>query len=74
MKLLLTSGGIRNASLHDALVRLLGKPIAECSALLVPTALYGHPQGTPGGPGALSTAVLAARWANSDGSRLACWS
>jgi dipeptidase E len=49
MKLLLTSGGIRNASLHDALVRLLGKPIAECSALLVPTALYGHPQGTPAG-------------------------
>jgi dipeptidase E len=49
MKLLLTSGGISNPSLRDALVRLLGKPIAECSALLVPTALYGHPQGTPAG-------------------------
>lgn len=49
MKLLLTSGGIRNASLQSALVRLLGKPISECSALLVPTAHYGHPQGTPEG-------------------------
>lgn len=49
MKLLLTSGGIRNASLHTALVRLLGKPISECNALLVPTAHYGHPQGTPAG-------------------------
>jgi dipeptidase E len=49
VKLLLTSGGIRNASLLDALVQLLGKPIAECSALLIPTALYGHPQGTPAG-------------------------
>lgn len=49
MKLLLTSSGIRNASLHTALVRLLGKPIGECSALLVPTAHYAHPYGTPEG-------------------------
>ncbi|MGN6526551.1 MAG: Type 1 glutamine amidotransferase-like domain-containing protein [Burkholderiaceae bacterium] len=49
MKLLLTSGGVRNASIHAALVDLLGKPIAECSALLVPTASYGHPQGSPAG-------------------------
>jgi len=49
MKLLLTSAGIRNASLHDALVGLLGKPIADCHALSIPTALYGHPQGTPQG-------------------------
>ena len=27
------SSGIRNASIHDALVALLGKPIAESSAL-----------------------------------------
>lgn len=27
MRLLLTSGGIKNASIHDALVELLGKPI-----------------------------------------------
>jgi dipeptidase E len=49
MRLLLTSGGVRNASIHDALVDLLGKPIAECSALCIPTALYGHPMGTPAG-------------------------
>jgi dipeptidase E len=40
MKLLLTSGGIKNASIHDALVDLLGKPIAESSALCIPTAAY----------------------------------
>lgn len=49
MKLLLTSAGIRNASLHGALLELLGKPIADCHALCIPTAGYGHPQGTPGG-------------------------
>ncbi|WP_448062650.1 Type 1 glutamine amidotransferase-like domain-containing protein [Cellulomonas hominis] len=43
MKLLLTSGGVTNASIHSALVRLLGKPIAECDALVVPTAQWGHP-------------------------------
>ena len=30
MKLLLTSGGIQNPSINDALVDMLGKPIAEC--------------------------------------------
>jgi len=49
MKLLLTSAGIKNASIHDALVELLGKPIADSSALCIPTALYGHPQGSPEG-------------------------
>src|SRR5881397_3006377 len=49
MKLLLTSAGIKNTSIHDALVGLLGKPIAESSALCIPTAGYGHPQGSPGG-------------------------
>ena len=49
MKLLLTSAGIKNASIHDALVDLLGKPIAESNALCIPTAGYGHPQGSPGG-------------------------
>ena len=48
MKLLLTSAGIKNASIHDALVDLLGKPIAECSALCIPTAMYGHPRVGPG--------------------------
>jgi dipeptidase E len=40
MKLLLTSAGISNASIHNALVDLLGKPIAESSALFVPTGVY----------------------------------
>ena len=47
MKLLLTSAGIKNESIHGALVELLGKPISECSALVIPTASYGHPHGGP---------------------------
>jgi dipeptidase E len=47
LKLLLTSAGIKNASIEDALVDLLGKPIADSNALCVPTAQYGHPQVTP---------------------------
>jgi len=47
MKLLLTSAGIKNTSIHNALIDLLGKPIAECSALCIPTAGYGHPQVQP---------------------------
>jgi dipeptidase E len=38
---LLTSAGIKNASIRDALVDLLGKPIAESSALCIPTATHG---------------------------------
>lgn len=45
MKLLLTSAGISNTSIHDALVDLLGKPIAEASALFIPTAIYALPSG-----------------------------
>jgi dipeptidase E len=45
VKLLLTSSGIANASIHDALVDLLGKPIAESSALFVPTGIYPFPGG-----------------------------
>jgi dipeptidase E len=48
MKLLLTSAGIKNQSIKDALVELLGKPIAECSALCIPTGSYGHPMAGPG--------------------------
>ncbi|MDF2628500.1 MAG: peptidase dipeptidase [Symbiobacteriaceae bacterium] len=40
MKFLLTSAGITNTSIHDALVDLLGKPIAESNALCIPTAMY----------------------------------
>ena len=50
MRLLLTSAGIKNPSIHDALVGLLGKPIDESNALCIPTggygSLYGSPQGT----------------------------
>jgi Peptidase E len=48
MKLLLTSAGIKNPSIESALVDLLGKPIAESTALVVPTAAYGHPMSLPG--------------------------
>jgi dipeptidase E len=47
MKLLLTSAGVKNASIHEALVGLLGKPTAESDALCIPTALYGHPMAGP---------------------------
>jgi dipeptidase E len=47
MKYLLTSAGIKNTSIHNALVELLGKPIAESSALCIPTAGYGHPWASP---------------------------
>ena len=45
MKLLLTSSGISNRSIEDALAGLLGKPIAESSALIVPTAIYPFAEG-----------------------------
>jgi dipeptidase E len=46
--MLLTAGGVTNASIRDALVRLLGKPIGESTALCIPTAMYGHPMVGPG--------------------------
>jgi dipeptidase E len=46
VKFLLTSAGIKNPSINDAMLDLLGKPIAECDALCIPTASYGH---APGG-------------------------
>jgi len=49
VKLLLTSAGIKNASINDAMLDLLGKPIADCDALCIPTASYGHaPRGIRG--------------------------
>lgn len=45
MKLLLTDSGIRNESIRTALVRLVGKPLRESSALFVPTAMYAFPGG-----------------------------
>jgi dipeptidase E len=47
MKLLLTSGGITNASIRARLEDLLGKPIEEAVALAIPTGTYGHRSCTP---------------------------
>ncbi len=46
MKLLLTSGGIKNPTIEAALIEHLGKPIAQSSALCISTASYP----LPGGP------------------------
>lgn len=43
MKLLLTSAGVSNPSIEAALVEMLDKPVAESTALCVPTAQYAHP-------------------------------
>ena len=48
MRLLLTSAGIHNPTIHAALVDLLGRPIEDCTALCIPTAMYGHPHAGPG--------------------------
>ena len=47
-RLLLTSAGVRNETIRGALLDLLGRPIEECTALCIPTAMYGHPYGGPG--------------------------
>jgi dipeptidase E len=47
LKLLLTSGGVTNASIHRALVDLLGKPTSDATALCIPTAQCGHPMCGP---------------------------
>ena len=43
MKLLLTSAGVANDTIKQALIELLGKPIEESTALAIPTAQYAHP-------------------------------
>ena len=45
LKLLLASAGITNASIRAALIGLLGKPIADSTALCIPTASYGMGRG-----------------------------
>lgn len=47
MKLLLTSGGVRNDSIRAALIDMLGRPIEECRALYIPTAQWGQPACSP---------------------------
>jgi dipeptidase E len=48
VRLLLTSAGVKNPTIREALVDLLDKPIAESTALCIPTAAYGHPWVGPG--------------------------
>ena len=48
MRLLLTSAGVNNPTIHTALLELLGKPVEACTALCIPTAQYGHPHVGPG--------------------------
>jgi len=48
MRFLLTSAGIKNTSIHNALEELLGKPIAQSSALFIPTGSYSLPGGAFG--------------------------
>jgi dipeptidase E len=49
VQLLLTSAGIKNPSINEAMLDMLGKPVAECDALCIPTASYGHtPRGIHG--------------------------
>jgi dipeptidase E len=40
LRLLLTSAGIKNPSIHAALLELLGKPIEDCTALVISTPSY----------------------------------
>lgn len=45
MKLLLPSVGVTNDSIRKALLELLGKPVEECRAVQISTALYASPSG-----------------------------
>jgi len=65
VKLLLTSGGVTNPSIHAALVQLVGKPIDECHALVIPTAQWGHPMCGPSS--ARGFVAAGGRWQHSSG-------
>lgn len=43
MKLLLTSAGVPNDIIREALLDMLGKPIDESKAICIPTAIYALP-------------------------------
>jgi dipeptidase E len=45
VKLLLTSIGLTTDAIRQALVDLLGRPIADCAAVHIPTAVYALPGG-----------------------------
>ena len=78
MKLLLISAGISNASIHNALLDLFGKPFVEASAIFVSTAIYAFPgedlfpQGSEIAASMIrgQSVILSAIWA---GGHLACW-
>ena len=48
MRMLLTSAGAHNETIRKALDDLLPRPIEECTAIFIPTAMYGHPHAGPG--------------------------
>lgn len=49
MKLLLTSAGVCNAAIYNALLGMLPRPLEECRALAIPTGSYGSSYSTPEG-------------------------
>src|SRR5438128_1166595 len=71
MKLLLTSAGIKNPTIQNTLIELLGKPIADSNAVCIPPATDGPPGAvdlsvvpTPADPARPKhTMAAAARWA-----------
>ena len=73
MRFLLTSAGITNTTIDNALVDLLGKPIGESSALCIPTGVQPFPADahTSTGSSADQPPAPCANWV---GSRWECWS
>ena len=47
MNFRLTAAGTRKASIPNALLDRLGKPMAEANSLCIPPASYGHPMVSP---------------------------
>jgi len=68
LRFLLTSAAITNERIRAALVELLGKPIAEASAVCIPTAIHA----LPGGPNDAWLLVRASSMRA--GERTGCWS
>jgi dipeptidase E len=62
LKALLTSAGIKNSSIHNALVDLLDKPIAESNALFIPTGVYPFPGGPRMAWRAISSPLCGLGW------------
>jgi dipeptidase E len=62
VRALLTSSGIKNRSIHDALTDLLDKAIAESDALFIPTGVYPFPGGARMAWGAISSPLARLGW------------